>query len=401
MSIPLSDSNGEQLFDSQGNLLVSSSWPSGQTIKFGAIVAKSNNRFDPKLPYGDGTPGNASGAGVTVTASAPSGSASSSGLVDGGSATVVGSGFSTLVPISDVTKPWQEANAVGTHLITKTNWGDAEGIETGTGMFHAITSGRSYTGSKSIVAQGTGNDARFGAYYDCGTTITDQFYGSYMYFDNGSCNGGQWKINRWNASAGVQDNATSNSYAAQRQPFSSDFYQITSSGSSGSLDLTYRIAFKRWFWVEFYIHPGTPGNSDGIFRVRVWDTVTKTWVTDTTLSGINHYANGASLKRYDVLQDYQGNGDFNSGGLATAAYRDSIIHLTNGSGQEHWYFANASTWAAVTKFALQRQTAQTSTLATFSNSVIQGELDFSQPVWAYRKDASGAINPNGLTVIPG
>lgn len=189
-----------------------------------------------------------------------------SGLTDGGTARITGSGFGTNTASFLALKDTIEAAANGTTLYAipalSSAWGNA-GPEGGSKTTKVSTASPFYgTRCLSCFNDGSDSGGTFGVYYDTGGTVNDLFIRDYIRINTtGGATSGQWKWIRFNASGGVTDGEPANTYIADWYSGASDFIRCTS--TSFQRDVDWGTSLATWYEREVRIVPSSQGGANG------------------------------------------------------------------------------------------------------------------------------------------
>jgi hypothetical protein len=345
-----------------------------------------------------------------------SGGGGGGSLVNGGTATISGSGFGTKSATVVSFKPLVEAASTSTAIydiasLSSSGWANCNGTEAGSGVRRTqVTTTRPCFGTKSLECANvaaTGHDGRFGVSWDTGATITDLFVRDYVYITN---TGGQWKMERLASQECLTDDASVNCYASNQEGYSFDFFHTQKGNGCGAGGATqvwgdpgtdYNTTSGIWYERERRFKPSTSAAAtDGIFNYKFRRTTDWVEVSVTNFTNVEYYDTGeANRNRYYVLQNYLNNGAFDSQDVSV--FMDGTW-ISNGD-IKRVYLSTGATWAAVNatngiQRELQYIQSWTDTLITIT--VQQGLLSTLTGLYAYVVDASGNVNANGYTVTP-
>jgi hypothetical protein len=334
-------------------------------------------------------------------------------LTDGGTARITGSGFGTKSATIVSLKNTIEAATAGTNLyditaLSSSGWANV--AESG-GVRTKVQTTLPIYGTKGIVCDNNGATAH-GVSWDSGGTISDMFLRDYVRIDTAGA-GGQWKMLRLAATSCVTDDASTNVYLSNQHGYSFDFF-LTQKGNgcgNGSASVvnansfgTYGTTFGVWYEREIRIKPSSAANAtDGVITVTFRRVSDWAQVSSNSDTAVKFYDTGeANRNRYLILQNYQGNGSFDS--TQSIVYMDGTW-ISNGD-IARVYLSTASTWTAVLAGA-PREIQEPPpggwgsgwTDTTVDITVRKGVLSSLTGVYAYVVNSSGTVNSNGISPV--
>lgn len=334
-------------------------------------------------------------------------------LVDGGTARISGSGFGTKSATVVSMKNAIEAAAVGTNLydipaFSSTGWTNI--AESGTIRTKVQTTLPAY-GTKSFVCDNNG-PTTFGVGWDTGGTIQELFWRDYVRIDTAG-SGGQWKMLRLANTACVTDDASTNCYLSNQHGYSFDFFRTQKgngcgNGTASTVNTnpvtTFNTTFGVYYEREVRFKPSTAAAAtDGIIQITFRRLSDWVQVSDNVSTVEKYYDTGeVNRNRYLIVQNYQGNGSFDS--TESVVYMDAPW-ISNGD-IARVYLSTASTWTAVLAGAPREiqdpppggwGSGWTNT--TVDITVRQGMLPTLTGLYAYVVDTSGNVNANGISPV--
>jgi hypothetical protein len=336
-------------------------------------------------------------------------------LINGGTGRISGSGFGTKNATVISLKNTLDAAAAGTNLydisaLSSSGWSNCGGVESGSIRTKAQPTLPIY-GTNSWECNNNG-PTTFGVAWDSGATIQDIFLRDYVRL-NTAGSGGQWKMVRLGATACVTDDNLVNCYLSNQHGYSFDFFFTQkgngcgaggASGVNSNPITSYNTTFGVWYERQIRLKPSTAAAAtDGIIEVtfrRVSDWVE---VSNNSSTTQKYYDTGeVNRNRYLILQNYQGNGSFDS--TQSIVYMDATW-ISNGD-QARVYLSTASTWTAVLAGAPREiqdpppggwGSFWTNTDVDFT--VRQGMLPTLTGVYGYVVDTNGNVNANGILPV--